>query len=142
LNDLFSVALQTYLINFTNPDFVALTGDQVSGYSWDGSTTFYQRHWIKYTLPMQLAKKEYSLILGNHDAQANLNRTQIMELDEMNEFSHSKKSPPGVSEGSNYYLKVMSKYNTSQPSAILWFLDTHETGCGNSTSGWGCIDKT
>jgi len=35
VNDLLSMALQTFLINSTNPDFVALTGDQVSGYAWD-----------------------------------------------------------------------------------------------------------
>jgi len=58
----------------------------------------------------------------------------------MNEFSHSKKSPDGVSEGSNYHLKIMSHYNESHASAVLWFLDSHDTGCGNTTSGWGCID--
>jgi len=32
--DVLNVALETYLINETNPDYVALTGDMVSGYGW------------------------------------------------------------------------------------------------------------
>ncbi len=41
LKDLLTMSLQTFLIKKVNPDFVALTGDEVSGYAWDNTTTFY-----------------------------------------------------------------------------------------------------
>lgn len=50
----------------------------VSGYAWDNSNTFYQRNWKKFSTPFINYQTEYSLALGNHDTQANLNRTEII----------------------------------------------------------------
>lgn len=73
-----------YLIDLSHPHFAVLTGDMVSGFAWDNTTTFYQRNWKKYTSPLQLHNLSYSIILGNHDDEANLNRTEIMDLDMTN----------------------------------------------------------
>lgn len=54
LKDLLNVALMNYLINYTVPNFVALTGDMVSGWEWDNKSDWYQKQWLKYTSPMVL----------------------------------------------------------------------------------------
>ncbi|KAL4449840.1 hypothetical protein ABPG74_008213 [Tetrahymena malaccensis] len=141
LKDLLSVSLMNYLIEMYHPNFAALTGDMVSGYAWDNTTTFYQRNWKKYTSPFGLHNLSYSIILGNHDDQANLNRTQIMDLDMTNPHSYSNKSVPGLPEGSNYYLIIYENATSNVPKAVLWFLDTHDHECEDNTNSWGCIQR-
>lgn len=41
LKDLLTVSLMNYLIDLAHPHFAVLTGDMVSGYAWDNTTTFY-----------------------------------------------------------------------------------------------------
>ncbi|KAL4501577.1 hypothetical protein ABPG72_018628 [Tetrahymena utriculariae] len=141
LKDLLSVSLMNYLIQMYHPNFATLTGDMVSGYAWDNTTTFYQRNWKKYTSPFTLNNLSYSIILGNHDDQANLNRTQIMDLDMTNPFSYSNKSVPGLPEGSNYYLTIYENATSNVPKAMLWFLDSHDHECEDDTDSWGCISR-
>jgi len=39
--DLFSISLTNYLLDFLKPDLTILTGDMVSGYEWDSTSTYY-----------------------------------------------------------------------------------------------------
>jgi hypothetical protein len=37
------------LIDWEKPDLAVLTGDMVSGYAWDHTEGWYQKHWLKWT---------------------------------------------------------------------------------------------
>lgn len=92
--------------------------------------TFFQRKWFKFTFANTQLEIPWGLTLGNHDAQANLNGSQIVEFDmEHGMFSMTQLGPPNVSGATNYYIPVYSSFNPNHPSLILWFLDTKFGGC-------------
>lgn len=70
------------LLTLEQPDFVAVTGDCVSGYAWDGKTQgWYKEQYLQFTRAMIEANASWALTAGNHDTQADLTREQISELD-------------------------------------------------------------
>lgn len=66
------------------PDVVILTGDMVSGYSWDNTDGWYEKQWRKWTLPFLKKNQKYIYTLGNHDHGADLSATEIIMLDRLN----------------------------------------------------------
>lgn len=69
-------------------------------------------------------RADYAITLGNHDAQANLNRTEIVELDMTHPYSHTKQTPEGLSEGSNYYIPIYESEDSEIIKAVLWAVDS------------------
>lgn len=135
-------ALVEKLIKATKPDVVAVTGDAVSGYCWDGKDQhFYQNLWKNWTKPFTNLKVPYFLALGNHDRQGNLNPTEICELDHTHEYSLTEASR-NITGASNYHFPIYSS-NASNPipPAMIWVLDTNMESCDGLTNTWGCIEK-
>ncbi len=64
----------------------------VSGYSWDHSLDWYHKQWIKWTKPFEENELYYMYAIGNHDPEADLNNTQITNLDITHPFSLTLKS--------------------------------------------------
>jgi predicted MPP superfamily phosphohydrolase len=132
-----SSALTTNLIKQVNPDLIIVTGDSVSGYSWDGiSTTFYQDSWQQWTSPMRVLEKPYAYTLGNHDAEGNLSREEVINLDKTHPFSLMPKDSISLS---NYYLPIYSSDDKSV-SAVIWLIDTLDEGCLGYPNSWACFD--
>jgi hypothetical protein len=53
----------------------------VSGYAWDHSEGWYEKHWLKWTEAFEDKKQPYMYVQGNHDSQADLSRDDITTLD-------------------------------------------------------------
>lgn len=59
------------IMSMENPDFVAFSGDMVSGYNWDGSEGWLRRQWKDVTRIVSEYKTPYAVTLGNHDVEVN-----------------------------------------------------------------------
>ncbi len=56
------------LIEWEKPDFVAVTGDVVSGYAWDGHTQgWYKENYEVFMKAMNETEAWWALTAGNHD---------------------------------------------------------------------------
>lgn len=64
------------------------------------------QNWKHGTLPLEITKTPYSLIIGNHDLEGDLTGKEIMDLDMTNPHSLSQKSPDYLPDGSNYYIPI------------------------------------
>ena len=52
-----------------DPDFVAFTGDMVTGYNWDGTEGWFEKQWNKWSIKMKQRQTPYGYTLGNHDVE-------------------------------------------------------------------------
>ena len=57
------------VIGMERPDFVAFTGDMVTGYNWDGTQGWFEREWRVFTKVVTEDKIPYAYTLGNHDVE-------------------------------------------------------------------------
>lgn len=62
------LCLNTVLKN-EDPDFVAFTGDMVTGYNWDKKPGWFKKQWKKFTTRMVDMRIPYGYTLGNHDVE-------------------------------------------------------------------------
>ena len=138
------------LVHAENPDFLAFSGDMVSGrrsdpmdftivgYAWDQSPNWYERIWKRWTAPLLELKKPYGYTLGNHDSEADLNRRQIVELDMKHPYSYTQICPEEVPGASNYYIPVYSAKDENKVVMNIWFFDSQRWGCVG-IEGFGCV---
>lgn len=153
-----STLLVEKLLNITNPDFIAITGDSVSGYEWDKlNKTFYEDTWKYFTKPFEEYKTPYGYTSGNHDIEADKNISEIIQLDITHPYSVKREYLHKSSKlksnefkynvtASNFFVKIYSSesiknkkmdrlkflsddYNGNKVVAIMWFFDTGRWGC-------------
>ena len=113
------------LVQAEDPDFIAFTGDMVSGrlqklgylptgYSWNKSQGWYEAMWHRWTKVIYETKKPYCYTLGNHDSEADLNRQTF----------------------------VIPVYSSKHPEKVvmnLWFFDSGDYNC-LGVNGYGCVE--
>jgi len=93
----------------------------------------------------------WAFSMGNHDDQADLNRSEIVALDSSDELSLTEFGPHHINGITNYYLDVEASQNESLTNGDgdndnanadivtrLWFFDSGDTNC-LGIQGWGCI---
>ncbi len=115
---------------------VVFSGDMVSGYAWNGSPGWYEALWRRLIQPTNAAGIPYATTLGNHDAEADLARRQIVELDmRSSNLSLTQQGPEGVTGASNYYLDIYDARG-EEVAARVWLLDSMDRGCERTTAGW------
>lgn len=108
------------VLDIERPDFVVLTGDQVFGDAAPDSETAI----FKALNPFIKRKIPFASVLGNHDAEGSLSRSESMKVAAELPFSFGSLGPDDVPGVGNYVLKVkgsQSKY----PALSLYFLDSH-----------------
>jgi len=68
--------LMRMVLDTEKPDFVVSTGDIISGYAWDGKTQgWYAENYKTFTQPMIERNLHWAITAGNHDTEADLNRS-------------------------------------------------------------------
>lgn len=99
------------LLEMEKPDLVILTGDQVFGpYTYDTETALF-----KAVEPMVKREIPYAAILGNHDHEGSLTKSEIMELFEKFEYSLTKSTPD-----LNYLINIG---DPERPDVTLYMLE-------------------
>jgi 3',5'-cyclic AMP phosphodiesterase CpdA len=138
--DFNTTRLMENLISYANPDAAIITGDAVSGYSWDGlDQSFYQGLWANWTTAFNNKSLPYIYTLGNHDDQGNYNRKSICDLDTQHNFSMIQYNP-FVTGATNYWVPIYS-HDEKEIVSIMWLLDTNDVTCHNITDSWGCLNE-
>lgn len=109
------------VLDIENPDFVALTGDQIFG---DDAPDPQTALW-KLVTPLEKRKIPYGLVLGNHDDQLTMNREELMDWASFLPYSMAAKGPDEVDGFGNYGIPVRSSKLLKKFAAALYFLDSH-----------------
>src|SRR5690606_10477651 len=133
------------ILDKEKPNLVILTGDIVSGYAYNNkSKNWFKNLWNKIIEPMKKREIKWSIILGNHDIQGELNGKEILKLDMKNKLSYSNIGPLNIKGITNYYYTLTKncgilttnqilkkKKNLIKCKAIVnfWHLDSGDIGC-------------
>ncbi|KAL4420875.1 hypothetical protein ABPG77_002834 [Micractinium sp. CCAP 211/92] len=139
-NDLRTDKVQEAVLAAEQPDLVALSGDQVSGFAWDGKAAWFEERWRQMLQPTLAAGVPHASILGNHDGEANLSRREIIELDQQlgGNLTLTLPGPRYLFGSGNYFLDVLNATG-EEVAARMWFLDSGSLGCEGLRDGWGCV---
>ena len=87
---------------------------------------------------MSERKIPYAYTLGNHDAEANLSRREVIAMDMENPLSLTSLSSEATGGASNFVVPVYSSENPSEVAMNLWFFDSEDYNC-SGVKGYGCI---
>eukprot|EP00358_Blepharisma_japonicum_P006876 CAMPEP_0202942298 /NCGR_PEP_ID=MMETSP1395-20130829/2454_1 /ASSEMBLY_ACC=CAM_ASM_000871 /TAXON_ID=5961 /ORGANISM="Blepharisma japonicum, Strain Stock R1072" /LENGTH=288 /DNA_ID=CAMNT_0049638353 /DNA_START=152 /DNA_END=1018 /DNA_ORIENTATION=+ len=126
----------TNFLQWEKPDFVAFTGDLITGYLWNGTADWFYDRWSPHAALLTKFGVPWGYALGNHDGEADLDRRQCVELDMTAPFSLSKTGPSYMGN-STFYVQVYDKFG-KKPLWNLWFFDTGSQVC-YGIPGWGCV---
>ncbi|KAM9988696.1 hypothetical protein ACTFIY_004739 [Dictyostelium cf. discoideum] len=118
-------------------DLVVMTGDSVSGYAWNGTEGWFIEKWIHLVEPMIKHNIRWAFTLGNHDDEADLDRVQIVELDNTFNLSLTQRGPSDIRGATNYYLPITDP-SSGEVATILYFFDSGDDNC-QGIEGWGCV---
>lgn len=134
-------AVQRRILAKEQPDLVILTGDQVSGYAWDGRKGWFAKQWTNVVAELHAAGIPYLTVLGNHDDEADLSRDEIFKLERSHDAatncSCTRRGPTGITGVSNYYVDVLEPSGNGV-GARLWVLDSMDRGCRNVPGWYDC----
>jgi len=140
-----ALLLQRNVLDSERPDLVVFTGDLVSG--WRGHK---KRGWMEQNMRTILAYPNsqgypHAIALGNHDAEANLDRAGVLREDRAisGDLSYSRIGPDDITGASNYYIDVYSGVSGHEDRVDLrlWFFDSMSRGCEGNSSSWGCVGR-
>ncbi|KAJ3430885.1 hypothetical protein M0812_02560 [Anaeramoeba flamelloides] len=139
-HDLNSIQTQKIVLDNENPDFVVLTGDQISGYDVHTEELYKEVYQSTFS---ELIKRDlrWAMTFGNHDDQGIYTREQIYELDKTYDLSLTQRTPADIPGVTNYYIEIHTSDSTPSKknvSTILYFLDSHDRYC-EGKGGYGCI---
>ncbi|EGC30599.1 hypothetical protein DICPUDRAFT_99492 [Dictyostelium purpureum] len=128
---------QTGVLNAeTDAGLVVMTGDSVSGYAWNGTEGWFAQKWLHLVSPMIQHNIRWAFTCGNHDDEGDLDRTQIVELDNTFNLSLTQQGPSDIQGATNYYLPITDSNGDVQ--TILYFFDSGDDNC-QGVVGWGCV---
>jgi len=112
-----ALALMKTVIAAERPDLVVLTGDIVCS----ANTA---KAWSSLSKILIDSKVPWTVVLGNHDAQYELSKPEIMKAIVGLPYNLTENGPSDVSGNGNYVLKVASS-SSPKTAALLYCLDSH-----------------
>ena len=104
------------MIEFEKPDVVVLTGDMVSGYAWKNEDNWHKEIWERWVQPFRNKNQKYIYVLGNHDASADLNTKEVIELDRTEPLSIRSED-----DRDTYFVPV---YKNENEVFYIWAFNT------------------
>lgn len=106
-----------------DPDVVALTGDAVSGYAWDGTEGWFAEVYHRVIDTMLSLGYPYFYLNGNHDPQADLTQREVVQTDITlgHYMSMTQLGPENITGASNYYIPILSSTG-NELAYSLWVL--------------------
>lgn len=108
------------VLDIEEPDLVVLTGDQIFGQaSPDAETSIF-----KALDPFIRRKIPFAVVLGNHDDEGSLSRSEVMSVSANLPFSMGVVGPEEVAGFGNYVVNIEGQSSHAM-AASLFFLDSH-----------------
>ena len=112
-----ALVIMKTVIASQKPDFIVLTGDVVCSKNT-------AKAWKSLSKVLIDAKTPWAVVLGNHDAQYELTKTQIMQTIVGLPYNLTENGPKEVSGNGNYVLQVQASKST-KTAALFYCLDSH-----------------
>lgn len=147
------------------PNLIVLSGDVVSGAFGRGARGFAEGVWRPLAAVLARAGVPYATVLGNHDAEADLGRRELVALEAAlgAPLSLTRAAAPAeVGGATHYWLDVLASSNSSGGggsgnngsnsstsstrndrvvvAARVWLLDSGRRTC-QGRRGWGCVGR-
>ena len=99
-----SIASFSDLIGYESPDLIAITGDFVSGYAFNGAAGWFRDRFDYGLQPILSSQTPWSYLLGNHDDGADWDRSQIISYAATLPHSQTFAGPSSAGGVSHYVL--------------------------------------
>lgn len=115
------------VINTEKPDFIAFTGDIVTGKP-------AVEMWNRLIDTLDLYKIPFCVVLGNHDAEQELTRQEIAKLVVKSPYSLNKLNEAG--ELADMELKVLPSKG-KKPAFAMYLMDSHDYATIEGLDGYG-----
>lgn len=115
------------VMNEEKPDFVAFTGDIVTGKP-------AARMWNRLMDSMAVYKVPFCVVLGNHDAEQDLTRPEIADRVMSSPYSMNGKNSAGELADMEFCIKDRTG---KKNAAVLYFLDSHDYSEIEGIDGYG-----
>ena len=81
-NDSLTLGMIRQMIEKEQPDFVAITGDLVSGQAWDTEETqFWERHYHPLAQTLVNLDTPYGIVPGYHDYEGDIGQVEMLALE-------------------------------------------------------------
>ena len=136
------------MIRKETPDFVAVTGDIVSGFMWDqtkGRPNFWKDNFAKLYTIMEANEIPFGFVPGYTDFEADLDQDAMMDLALEHDWCVAKYNPyqhngRGITHQFTYNVPIRSSYDQNQIMTRIWFFGTGRDNC-MGTGGMDCIRR-
>ena len=136
------------MIRKEEPDFVAVTGDIVSGFAWDhytGEQDFWKHNFAKLHTILDTEQIPYGIVPGYHDFEADVDQEKMMELvlaapysvTRYNSYQHNGRD---MHHQFTYQVPIRNNYDQNEVQARLWFFGTGRDNC-MGTGGMDCVRR-
>ncbi|NRF91041.1 metallophosphoesterase family protein [Paenibacillus frigoriresistens] len=117
--DLRTLALVSALLAAEKPDLIVYTGDLISSYGVSDSSASFRRA----IAPAVESGVPWTHVLGNHDAEADVTREELMLIALEHKTCYSQAGPLDLS-GVGNYMHTIKSVQSGNPAAVLYFLDS------------------
>jgi hypothetical protein len=132
--DLRTLALVRAVLAAEKPDLIVYTGDLISSYGVSDPSASFRRA----IAPAVESSIPWTHVFGNHDAEENVTREELMAIALAHKTCYSQAGPGDLSGVGNYILTIQS-VQSENPSAVLYFLDSGAMA-PESVGGYAWID--
>ncbi|KAJ3429799.1 hypothetical protein M0812_25159 [Anaeramoeba flamelloides] len=135
-----TINLEQILLDIEQPDFVAMTGDIIDGEYCD-TTAKIKEAWTETVGEMVKKDIPWGITFGNHDAEGQTTKTDILNIDQAYPLSQSEFGPDSIDGVTNYHIEIHTADSTpdnKEVAAVLYFLDSGDYGC-LGFDGYGCV---
>lgn len=117
--DLRTLALVRAVLAAENPDLIVYTGDLISSYGVSDPSASFRRA----IAPAVESGLPWTHVFGNHDAEENVTREELMAIAQAHNTCYSQAGPSDLSGVGNYMLTIQSM-ESENSAAVLYFLDS------------------
>lgn len=117
--DLRTLALVRAVLAAESPDLIVYTGDLISSYGVSDPSASFRRA----IAPAVESGLPWTHVFGNHDAEENVTREELMAIAQAHNTCYSQAGPSDLSGVGNYMLTIQSM-ESENSAAVLYFLDS------------------
>ncbi|MDD4661446.1 MAG: metallophosphoesterase family protein [Massilibacteroides sp.] len=104
------------IIELEKPDLIMLTGDIVCSKNT-------KKAWIRFTEMLTEAKTPWAYMLGNHDAEEEMSKKEIIDFTSKCPYSLTEQGPQNINGNGNYILRIQES-TSKKTAAVCYILDS------------------
>ena len=134
------------LVAKENPDFIAITGDIVSGQAWDRlQPNFWEHNYNMVAHVLEELQVPYGIVPGYHDFEADIISSSMLDIEAKKKYAVSVPNffeyfGNRVLHEFTYHVPIENAVTPDVVDARLWFFGTGRADCMGS-GGMNCVRR-